>query len=66
MGNLDRYQSMPYEAHVPIVDTQNFVKCSSFNMAQKTNGTLRILTQEHLIEGLFTYVFRIKDTNQRW
>lgn len=34
--------------------TQNVVKCSSFNTAQKTNGTLRMLTQEHLIEGLFT------------
>lgn len=45
---------MPYEAHVPVTDAQNFVKRSSFKyMAQKTNGKLKILTQEHLIKGLF-------------
>ena len=49
--NLDRCQSLP---RGPVTDTQNLVNRSSFNTSQKTNVTLKLLTQEHLIKGLFT------------
>lgn len=43
---------MLQEPHAPGTDTQNFVKHSSFNMLQKTNGTLKLFAQEHLVKGL--------------